>query len=1254
MKGGRMEFRMLGPLEVEDAGRVLPLRGPRQRALLATLLISANEVVADERLFDELWGDEPPASGRTALRVRVSQLRKWLGGALVTRSPGYMLSVDPDLIDAHRFEQLLAAGREALPTDPTRAASTLQEALALWRGPALADVAAEPFARAEAARLDELRLTTLELRIEADLALGRHLELVSELEALVAERPLRERLRGQLMLALYRSGRQAGALTVFREGRALLVDELGIEPERELRDLEAAILRQDPALSPTRPGREPPADERKLVTVLVAGLGLGDRDDPERTRAVLDRCRDAVAEEIEDAGGRLEPCVGDSVTAAFGTPVAQEDHAERALHTALALRRRLEDFGDAVALRVGIDSGEVVVSRGREGGSLAGTAISAAARLAREAGDGDILVGERTIACTRKSFEFGAAREHGRPLVRELALTRPAGALVGRKRELDQLRAAYRDVVAAGEPRLVTVVGDAGVGKSRLVAELWDELAAESPVPLRRTGRCLAHGRGLTYRPLADVLREELGLLETDAPETIRARLTGREVLSLTLGLDAPPELHPLTAREQLQAAWVSLVCELAGERPAVILVEDLHWAQQPLLDLLERLLDDVACPMLLVCTARPEFDERRPSWGRRRNATSIWLEPLADWEADGLLAARRVPVPEDLRPLVLERAEGNPFFLEELASSLAERGNAPEVPDTVQAVLASRIDLLPPHEKTALQAAAVIGRVFWRGPVRALLDDAAIDFALLEARDFIRRRTASSLAGEREFAFKHALTRDVAYATLSKERRARLHAAFARWLEQSGGGRDEYAAFLAHHYAEAVRPEDADLAWAGDSAGLVELRERAIVWLSRAGELAVGRYELDEALALLHRALDLEPPPTSELELWRLVGRANALRHDGEPFLAAMMRAIELSPDAETTAELYAELSLETAIRAGMWRRRPDRDLVDGWIDHALAVAGPVSRSRANALIARCMWAPAGNADAAAKAFAIAEALDDAELLSYALDAQGITAWVAGEREAGRAFEDRRFALLDHITDPDHLADIHYAPVTGYAWVGEWDEGRRLAGEHDRLTRNLTAHHRIHGVAVLLELEELIGDWARIRSELEARAAESIVANFETPCVRSPRSLLVLAVAEHALGDEEKARRYEELADEFGIEGYGHVLDTPRLRLALLRDELETVERIAFEPLPDRGWHRGWLLLSTESARLDALARLGFREQVEAWAPEKPFTYLEPFRLRALGLVREDEGLLEEALRQFEALGLAWHAEQTRAALTV
>jgi hypothetical protein len=440
-------------------------------------------------------------------------------------------------------------------------------------------------------------------------------------------------------------------------------------------------------------------------------------------------------------------------------------------------------------------------------------------------------------------------------------------------------------------------------------------------------------------------------------------------------------------------------------------------------------------------------------------------------------------------------------------------------------------------------------------------------------------------------------------------------------------------------------------LAWAGEAAELERLRARAVTWLGRAAEFAIGRYELDEALAMLEHALELEPEPSDQLRLWRATGRAHALRHDGERFLAAMSRAIELAPDRATAAELHAELAFEAAIRAGMWRRRPIRELVDGWIDRALELAEPDSPARARALIARSVWAPLGTAAAAREASVIAERLGDPSLRSYAWDARAITLWVSGELDLGRALEERRFELLDQIHDPDHLADIHYAPVTGCIWLGYFEEARRLARRHDEITSVLTAHHRIHGIAVLVEVEELVGGWESIRA-LEARAEETILAGLDTPCVRSPRSLLVCALAAAQLGDHELAARLEDTADGFGMEGYDHVLDTPRLRLALLRDELEQVERLVEQPLPDRGWHRAWLLLSTYTARLDALARLHRCDEVEAWAAPRAGTYLEPFYLRALGIVRQDEQLVERSLTAFEALRLGRQAAETRAVL--
>ena len=360
-----MEFRILGPLEAFVEERRLELGGSKQRQLLAILLLHANEVVSADTLIDGLWGAKPPASAAKGLQVHLSRLRKALerDDLLVTRSGGYALQATADEIDASRFELLAARGRERLAAgDVAGASADLHESLRMWHGAPLADFTYESFAQAEIARLEELRLAAVEDRTEADLAAGRGVELVGELQALVAEHPLRERLRAQLMVSLYRSGRQAEALASYQDARRALVEELGLEPSRQLQDLEQAILRHDstlevegnaggqPAASVPVPERSPapvsePMAERKLATVLIVDLvgsaGLGEQD-PERARALLERYYDAVAAEIEGAGGTLEKFAGEAVLATFGAAAAQEDHVERALHASLAVCRRCD------------------------------------------------------------------------------------------------------------------------------------------------------------------------------------------------------------------------------------------------------------------------------------------------------------------------------------------------------------------------------------------------------------------------------------------------------------------------------------------------------------------------------------------------------------------------------------------------------------------------------------------------------------------------------------------------------------------------------------------------------------------------------------------------------------------------------------------------------------------------------------------------------------------------------------------------
>ena len=1022
-------------------------------------------------------------------------------------------------------------------------------------------------------------------------------------------------------------------------------------------------------------------EERKLATVLFADLvgstAFGEQD-PERTRALLDRFYDAMATEIEDGGGTVEKFIGDAVMAAFGVPLAHEDHAERALHSALSMQRRLDElFGGELALRIGVNTGEVVVGRPREGSSfVTGDAVNVAQRLEAAAAPGEILVGERTVAAARGAFEFGdparveaKGKSSGvecRRLVRALSLMRPRGvgglrgAFVGRETELDLLQATYRRVVEQSEPHLVTIMGDAGVGKTRLVRELWDWLAAQSSEPVRRTGRCLSYGQGITYWALGEVLKEHLGILESDSPETVRRRLESREILGLALGLDTGGDLHPLAARDRLHEAWVGFLEELAADAPAVVLIEDLHWAEDELADLLERVLREVRGPLFLIGTARPELLDRRPAWGGgRRNASLLWLEPLTESDAgrmlDEVLAA---DLPPELRELIVGRAEGNPFFVEELIGSLLDRGvlerrdsrwhalEPPadfEIPDSVQAVIASRIDLLESREKRALQAAAVIGRVFWLGPVRDLVGEDP-DWSLLEDKDFIRRRSGSSMEGEQEYAIKHALTREVAYASLPKANRARLHAAAAAWLE-GFGDEQAFASLLAHHYAEAVRPEDADLAWAEQPEELRRLRGKAVSWLRRAAELAIGRYEIDDALALLHRALTLEDDDEAQGQIWHQIGRANALKFDGEAFWTAMEKAIELSRDRERRADLYSDLAVETAGRAGMWPRRPSDELVKGWIERALELAEPDTDARAKALLAKLFWGTEDERAAAVEASALADRLHDPELRALAWMGRSGVAFRRGDYDESLTWAQRPFELIEDLSDPEIRADVYSQALLPSLGHGRFREARRLAAKHDEIASRLTAHHRVHGISVLLEVEELIGAWDQV-AELEARVEADVEANLATPCIRNARALLLSAIARLDAGDETRARELERRAEEVSLQGYGMTLDAPRARLALLRGDLDTVERLVAGPIP--AMH--FVFFAGASTLLDAFAALRQRDRVEAEVERflKPGTYLEPFALRALGIVREDEQLIAKALARFNEMHLDWHAKQT------
>ncbi len=1006
--------------------------------------------------------------------------------------------------------------------------------------------------------------------------------------------------------------------------------------------------------------------ERKLATILFADLvgstELGASLDPEYARDLLERFYDAMEAEIALGGGTIEKFIGDAVVAVFGAPAAQEDHAERAFQVALWMQERLQElFRGRLSLRIGVNSGEVAVGRPREGSSFAtGDAVNVAARLEQAAEPGHVLVGERTASIVGGAFELGEPRtveakgKEGGVACRELRRMRaprrpraghgPEAIFVGRKQELEWLEDMLARTETDGHPRLAMVVGEAGMGKTTLVREFRERLPGGTAF---RLGRCLSYGRSVTYSALADVLRQELGLRQEDSADDVLERLAGREILGLTLGLDVAGDLEPRAALLRLQDEWVRLISQLGAEGPAVLIIEDLHWAAEPLIEVLERVLSDAQGPVLVLATTRPG-----PAGFPAADVLS--LERLADEEVTELVeAALAAPLESRALELVAGHAEGNPFFVEEvladlLGSGLLERSNGGwslrnaaldiGIPDSVQGVLAARIDLLPAEAKEALQAASVIGRSFTPGGLATLTGSSAEVRTLVE-RGFVR-------PAEPELVFKHALTREVAYGSLPKVSRARLHAAFARWLE-AGDATDGRAGVLAHHYSEAAAPGIAELAWRDRDEELGQLSAAALRWLRRAADLALARFDLDDALSQLHRAAELAP---GEADVWHAIGRVNALKFDGEAMWPAMEKAIELTESTEALAELYGELTFESIIRYGMWKRPIDHGLMESWLARALELADAGGHAQARAFVTKALWED--DAELAEQAVALAERLDDPVLLSYAYWARSGAAFVCLDFNEADRWAQRRFELLDRLTDPDKIAHIHFYGATAALAAGRPNEAQALVRVHDGIASRLSVHHEVHALGVLLFVEEALGHWNEVRG-LQHRVERAVARNQGTPCVLNPRTLFSCAVACGELGLEPEAQRLEEAAVGQGFQdgSMGFWLDPPPAHLALLRGDLKRLDTL----LESSG--ATWQMsmdgsLYALATKLEALIALGRTSEAEEAATPllQPGTYLEPFALRTLGLVRSDPTLTAQAIERFEAMGLGWHAAKTRA----
>jgi DNA-binding SARP family transcriptional activator len=921
-----MEFRVLGRLEVVEDGRVVPVERQRARAVLAFLLLRGNETVSGERLIDEIWGPEPPKSAAASLQNYVSHLRKALGrDVLVTEPGGYLLRVDPERFDLARFERLVADARRSAPRDR---ADKLRAALALWRGPALEDLAFESFAQPEIRRLEELRLEAVEERIDAELACGGGAELVTELESLAAEHPLRERLRGQLMRALYADGRQAEALDAYRDARRMLRDELGLEPSAELRELEQAILRQDPSLGPAAQAAAPRPDSRRTVSILFCDLvqstRLARELDPEAYRSLMKRYLDAVRRPIEAHGGTVEKFIGDAVMAVFGAPELHEDDALRAVLAAVEARNAVAElagvaeveWGVRLAVRIAVNSGEVVVvSTPEQDLHVTGAAVSLASHIEAQAQPGEVLLGDETqrllshaLRADPVDLADGLHAWRLQELITDVPqlIRRDDAPLVGREKQLRRLLAAFDAARDGRRCRVVTILGEAGIGKTRLARELVALVREEARILV---GRCVSYGEGATYLPLAEIVRHV-------APEPTAAGLEallageedGEQVAQRIAELTGLAE-GPASPDEEFWAVR-RFVEALARERPVVLALDDVHWAEPTLLDLVEYLGEWAQGPILVLCIARRDLLETRPGWGGPRSTGFlVEMDPLSPEKADELLGyLADEPLAPALRERIVEHAGGNPLFAQQLVALAQE---APDVgldtaPPTVEALIGSRLDRLDARELAVIRRAAVVGRRFSYEELADLSPDEPHErpLAELERRRLVHRTDDGEL-----YRFHHVLVRDVAYRGIPKAERAGLHERAGESLDRRDGA-DE---LIGYHFEQAFRYLT-ELARADEHAQVLALAggER----LGRAGIRAWKRADTPAAHNLLGRAVELLPsddPTRRELacELG-LVLRMRGEFHQAEAVLEdAAQQAVEAG---DRRIELRA-----TVERAGM-----------------------------------------------------------------------------------------------------------------------------------------------------------------------------------------------------------------------------------------------------------------------------------------------------------------------------------------------
>jgi len=946
-----------------------------------------------------------------------------------------------------------------------------------------------------------------------------------------------------------------------------------------------------------------PREERKVVTVLFADLvgftAQAERLDPEDVRSVLAPYYARLRTELERFGGTVEKFIGDAVMALFGAPVAHEDDPERAVRAALAIRDWAREESK-IQVRIGVNTGEALISLGARPtageGMAAGDVVNTAARMQAAAPINGVLVGETTYRATTNEIDYVdadpiAAKGKTEP-VRVWQALEPRSRvsteavstrapLVGRRREVDQLIDAFERARQEHATSFVTVVGVPGIGKSRLVAELFAHVESLPDFVYWRHGRSLPYGEGVTFWALGEMVKAQAGILESDSPEEVERKLHDTVLQSVGESEQrwVESKLRPLLGiggdedtggeRSESFSAWRRFFESLAEQHPLVMVFEDIHWAGDELLDFVDELPDWIEdVPLLVLCTARPELLDRRSGWGGgKRNAATISVSPLDADDTARLIAALldRAVLPAETQTALLARAGGNPLYAEQFVRMLSERGEIQgELPENVQGIIAARLDSLADDEKRLLQDAAVVGKVFWTAALASVngSERASLEQRLrsLVRKDFIRRERRASVEGESEYAFNHVLVRDVAYGQIPRSERGDKHLRAAEWIESLGRA-DDQAELLAHHYQSALELMRAS------GGGTTDLEPRVRAALRAAGTRALALNAYATAARSFEAAAELagDPDPDGPRALLRHGLALHALL-DPRRFdlLEEARSALVAAGDTDGAAE--ADLAL-----AEGWWWAAERDRCSACLERAADLiregAAPATRAAVLGQVARfhsLFGDQEAAIDRAQESLRLAETLGRDDLRAKNLitigtaqshhgdsDLDAALASVRAGIEVATACGDfaqtsRGYVNLGSILEQSgellqadsvtleaaglaqrrgHMPGIRFTEgnmISMDLMIGRWEAAERRA--HEFLAASGSEGHYMDNIALMsLSLVEL----GRDQTDLAVRDADRAIAAGRR--VRDPQALipaLAIGAFVHAeLGETDRAR---------------------------------------------------------------------------------------------------------------------------------